>query len=215
MLIGTALMIGFQILDIQSAFKSINLDVIGFLFGMFSIVSALDKSGVLAVVSAKMLSKARNNPNLILLVFVVGLGLLSAFLLNDTMALLGIPLVMYVSKRIGIRPSILLIALSFGITIGSTMTPIGNPQNLLIALQSGIPLPFITFLRYLAIPTIVNLFLTYFILKLYYRKELFSLSSTIATTSGYQQTHDSDKKHHQQYVEEENLIGGDDDKSCR
>ena len=132
---------------------------------MFSIVSALDKSGVLTVVSAKMVSKARNNSNLILLVFVVGLGLLSAFLLNDTMALLGIPLVVYVSKRIDIRSSILLIALSFGITIGSTMTPIGNPQNLLIALQSGIPLPFITFLRYLGIPTIVNLFLTFLILK--------------------------------------------------
>jgi Na+/H+ antiporter NhaD/arsenite permease-like protein len=215
MLIGAALMIGFQIISIQSAFKSINLDVIGFLFGMFSIVSALDKSGVLTVVSAKMLSKAKNNPNLILLVFVVGLGLLSAFLLNDTMALLGIPLVVYVSKRIGIRSSILLIALSFGITVGSTMTPIGNPQNLLIALQSGIPLPFITFLKYLGIPTIVNLFLTYLILKVYYRKELSLLPSTTttATTSGYLQTQDNGKKHQQQYVQEENLIGGDDDKA--
>jgi Na+/H+ antiporter NhaD/arsenite permease-like protein len=78
MLNGAALMIAFQIVDIQSAFKSINLDVIGFLFGMFNIVSALDKSGVLTVVSAKMLSKARKNPNLILLVFVVRMGLLSA-----------------------------------------------------------------------------------------------------------------------------------------
>jgi Na+/H+ antiporter NhaD/arsenite permease-like protein len=58
MLVGAALMVGFQIISIQSAFKSINLDVIGFLFGMFSIVSALDKSGVLKIVSTKMLSKA-------------------------------------------------------------------------------------------------------------------------------------------------------------
>jgi Na+/H+ antiporter NhaD/arsenite permease-like protein len=183
MFIGAALMIGFQIISIQTAFRSINLDVIGFLFGMFSIVSALDKSGVLTVVSTKMLSKARNNPNLILLVFVVGLGLLSAFLLNDTMALLGIPLVVYVSKRIGIRSSVLLIALSFGITIGSTMTPIGNPQNLLIALQSGIPLPFITFLRYLGIPTVINLLLTFLILKIYYRKELLFLMSHTNTNA--------------------------------
>jgi Na+/H+ antiporter NhaD/arsenite permease-like protein len=211
MLIGAALMIGFQIISIQSAFRSINLDVIGFLFGMFSIVSALDKSGVLTVISAKMLSKARNNPNLILLVFVVGLGLLSAFLLNDTMALLGIPLVVYVSKRIDIRPSILLIALSFGITVGSTMTPIGNPQNLLIALQSGIPLPFTTFLRFLGIPTIVNLFVTYFILKIYYRKEFLLLKKTkiITTNNLHPQSHSIDKK--QQYIEEENLISHADD----
>src|SRR5919198_3461125 len=42
MLIGAAVMVGFQIIDIHSAFRSINLDLIGFLFGMFSIVSTLD-----------------------------------------------------------------------------------------------------------------------------------------------------------------------------
>jgi Na+/H+ antiporter NhaD/arsenite permease-like protein len=50
MLVGAALMVGFQIISIQSAFKSINLDVIGFLFGMFRIVPAFDKSGVLKIV---------------------------------------------------------------------------------------------------------------------------------------------------------------------
>jgi Na+/H+ antiporter NhaD/arsenite permease-like protein len=52
------------------------------------------------------------------------------------------------------------------------MTPIGNPQNLLIAVQSGISLPFTTFLIHLGAPTIVNLFVTYFILRAYYRNEL-------------------------------------------
>ena len=208
MLVGAALMVGFQIISIQSAFRSINLDVIGFLFGMFSIVSALDNSGVLKLVSTKMLSRAENNPDLILMVFVVGMGLLSAFLVNDTIALLGIPVVIYVCKRISIRSSILLIALSFGITVGSTMTPIGNPQNLLIALQSKIPLPFTTFLRFLGIPTIINLFVTYFILKVYYRKEFLLLKKTkkITTTTN---SHSSDKK--QQYIKEENLICHDAD----
>jgi Na+/H+ antiporter NhaD/arsenite permease-like protein len=47
MLIGAFLMIVFQVIGLEVAFKSLNLDVIGFLFGMFSIVTALDKSGVL------------------------------------------------------------------------------------------------------------------------------------------------------------------------
>src|ERR671929_847390 len=96
--------------------------------------------------------------------FVIGMGLLSAFLVNDTIALLGIPLVVYVARHAGIRPVVLLLALAFGITVGSVMTPIGNPQNLLIALQSGIPLPFTDFILYLSIPTMVNLFVTYFLL---------------------------------------------------
>ena len=209
MLIGAALMIGFQIISIQSAFKSINLDVIGFLFGMFSIVSALDKSGMLTVLSAKMLSKAKNNPNLILLVFVVGMGLLSAFLVNDTIAVLGIPLIVYFSRQIGIRSQVLLIALAFGITVGSTMTPIGNPQNLLIALQSGIPLPFITFLRYLGIPTIVNLFLTYLILKVYYRKELLLLhsSNTVTPNTKSHEHGYATAKEQLQHTNEQSLIG--------
>jgi Na+/H+ antiporter NhaD/arsenite permease-like protein len=209
MMVGAALMVGFQIISIQSAFKSINLDVIGFLFGMFSIVSALDKSGVLTVISTKTLSRTENNPELILMIFVVGMGLLSAFLVNDTIALLGIPLVIYVSKRISIRSSILLIALSFGVTVGSAMTPIGNPQNLLIALQSKIPIPFTTFLRFLGIPTIVNLFVTYFILKVYYRKEFLMLKSNAKITSNYHhQSHNASKK--EQHTQE-NLISHDDD----
>ncbi|MGB7956918.1 MAG: SLC13 family permease [Candidatus Nitrosopolaris sp.] len=140
MLIGAFLMIVFQVIGLEAAFKAINLDVIGFLFGMFSIVTSLDKSGVLRLVAMKMLSTA-NSLNSLLMIFVVGMGILSAFLVNDTIALLGIPLIIYISKQVGIRPLVLLIALAFGISVGSTMTPIGNPQNLLIAIQSGISLP--------------------------------------------------------------------------
>lgn len=171
MLIGAALMIGLQVTSVESAFQAVNLDVIAFLFGMFSIVSALEKAGVLHRLAVRMLGFART-PARLLMVFVVGMGVLAAFLVNDTIALLGIPLVVYVAKKSGVSTSVLLIALALGITVGSVMTPIGNPQNLLIAIQSGIPLPFTTFLLYLAVPTAVNLFLTFFILKWYFRKEL-------------------------------------------
>ncbi len=175
MLIGAVLMIGFQIISPKSAFESLQLDVIMFLFGMFSIVSALDKAGVLRYMAIKMLSRAKS-PDRILLIFVVGIGSLSAFLVNDTIALMGVPLVAYISKHTGIRPAVLLIALAFGVTVGSVMTPIGNPQNLLIALQSGIDLPFTNFIKFLAIPTIINLFLTYYILKIYFKKELIQIN---------------------------------------
>ena len=180
MLIGASLMMGFQIIDVNSAIKAIQLDVIMFLFGMFSIVSALDRSGFLKYVSVKMLSKAKT-PNSLLMMFVVGMGLLSAFLVNDIIALMGIPLVIYISKQVNVKPTVFLIALAFGVTVGSAMTPIGNPQNLLIALQSGISLPIVSFLKFLAIPTIVNLFLTYYILKIYFKKDLLHSSYTQGT----------------------------------
>ena len=182
MLIGASLMMGFQIIDVSSAIKSIQLDVIMFLFGMFSIVSALERSGVLRYVSVKMLSKAKS-PNSLLMMFVVGMGLLSAFLVNDIIALMAIPLVIYISKQVNVKPTVFLIALAFGVTVGSAMTPIGNPQNLLIALQSGISLPITSFLKFLAIPTIINLFLTYYILRIYFRKDLLQSSYSQGTTT--------------------------------
>lgn len=45
MTIGALLMVLLQVISVESAFEAINLDVILFLFGMFSIVSALEKSG--------------------------------------------------------------------------------------------------------------------------------------------------------------------------
>ena len=96
--------------------------------------------------------------------------------------MLGIPLIIYISKHIGIRPVVLLISLAFSISVGSTMTPIGNPQNLLIAIQSGISLPFTTFIIHLTIPTLINLFLTYMILRIYFRKDL----SAVDTAKTYE-----------------------------
>lgn len=171
MLIGAALMVALQVTTPEEALRSVNLDVIAFLFGMFSIVTALERSGVLRQVAIKMLSVA-GTPSRLLMVFVIGMGIMAAFLVNDTIALLGIPLVIYVAARTGIRPVVLLMALAFGITVGSVMTPIGNPQNLLIAIDSGIPNPFTTFLTHLAIPTILGLLATFYILKLVYRRDI-------------------------------------------
>jgi Na+/H+ antiporter NhaD/arsenite permease-like protein len=171
MSIGAVLMIGLQIISPKSSLQAIQPDVIMFLFGMFSIVAALEKSGVLNVVAVKMLSRAKS-ANSLLAIFVVGMGVLSAFLVNDTIALVGIPIVAYISKHLNIRPAVFLLSLAFSITVGSVMMPIGNPQNLLIAIQSGIPLPFSNFLKFLAIPTILNLFLMYYVLRFYFKKDL-------------------------------------------
>jgi hypothetical protein len=40
------------------------------------------------------------------------------------------------------------------------MTPIGNPQNMLIAVTSNMQAPFITFVKALAVPTLINLVVT-------------------------------------------------------
>jgi Na+/H+ antiporter NhaD/arsenite permease-like protein len=91
-------------------------------------------------------------------------GLLAAFVVNDTVALMGPPIAYIISRIGGVDPRLMFLLLTFSLTIGSVMTPIGNPQNMLIAVESGVEVPFITFVAKLALPTIINLVVTTYIL---------------------------------------------------
>lgn len=150
------------------ALKSVNLDVMLFLFGMFVIGRALEDSGYLSHLSYKFFKNAKT-PDALLLAIMFGFGLLSAFLMNDTMAIIGTPVILRLAKKHEIPPKPLLLALAFAVTIGSVTSPIGNPQNLLIAINGNIQTPFTTFFKYLLVPTIINLFIAYLLLKRFYR----------------------------------------------
>lgn len=151
------------------AFKSINLDVMLFLFGMFVIGKALEDSGYLSHLSYKLFKKADTSKKLLLFILFI-FGFLSAFLMNDTIAIIGTPIVLLIAKKHEMHAKPLLLALAFAVTIGSVMSPIGNPQNLLIAINSNIKNPFVTFFKYLLIPTILNLFVAYLLLNLFYKE---------------------------------------------
>ena len=169
MLLGAiAVFVTLQI-SLPDALKSINLDVMFFLFGMFIIGRAMEESGYLAHLSYKFFRRAGSVDALILYIL-FGMGFLSAFLMNDTIAIIGTPVVLLLSKKSGVNTKLLLFALAFAVTIGSVMSPIGNPQNLLVAIDGNVANPFVTFLKYLAVPTVVNLLAAYIILKIYYRK---------------------------------------------
>ena len=155
------------------ALKAINIDVMLFLFGMFVVGQALDESGYLCHLSYQLFKRAKTTDNLLLMILFV-MGFASAFLLNDTLAIIGTPVVLLLSKKHGVPPKLLLLALAFAVTIGSVMSPIGNPQNLLIALNGDIQSPFVTFFKYLLIPTVLNLLLAYLLLKLFFRGQFHS-----------------------------------------
>ncbi|MEM3737131.1 MAG: SLC13 family permease [Candidatus Bathyarchaeia archaeon] len=156
---------------LRDAYSAVNIDVIFFLIGMFSIVSALEASGLLKYLTLRILSFA-DSPDRVLFFTIIVLGTMSAFLMNDTIAIAATPIIISIAREVKIKPTPFLITLAFAVSIGSTMTPMGNPQNLLIALDSGIEAPLLTFLKFLGPPTVINCFVTYYLLKFYYRKDL-------------------------------------------
>jgi len=102
------------------------------------------------------------------------IGIASSILMNDTIAVIMTPLMVDLGKKLKLDEKFLLLLLAFGITVGSVMTPIGNPQNLIIGLQ--MVNPFYYFGKYLIIPTIINLVLTFYLLKMFFiKKEILKL----------------------------------------
>jgi len=152
------------------ALDAINPDVMIFLFGMFVVGEALVESGYLTYISNRFFSHAKN-PDQLVLFILFGMGLLSALLMNDTLAIIGTPLVLTLATRFKLSPTLLLITLAVAITTGSVMSPLGNPQNLLIAQDSGMTGAFVTFGSYLLIPTLINLVIAFGILRLFYARE--------------------------------------------
>jgi Na+/H+ antiporter NhaD/arsenite permease-like protein len=154
------------------AVRSVNLDVMLFLFGVFVIGEALEESGYLAHISSRLFSRS-GSLELLVLAVLFGGGALAALLMNDTLAIIGTPVMLLIAGRnehVLRTPKLLLLSLAFGVTIGSVASPIGNPQNLLVALNGGIADPFATFLKFLLVPTLVNLFIAYWLLRIFFRK---------------------------------------------
>jgi Na+/H+ antiporter NhaD/arsenite permease-like protein len=157
-------------ISLPDALHAINTDVMLFLFGMFIVGEAMVESGYLSTLSQRFFSYART-PNQMIFFLLFGIGFLSALLMNDTLAIIGTPLVLGLATKFRISPKLMLLSLAIAITTGSVMSPIGNPQNLLIAVNSGMETPFVTFSLYLLIPSLISLGVAFILLRFYFRTD--------------------------------------------
>jgi len=164
MAIGALLVLVTGQISLSGAMQAIDLDVMVFLFGMFVVGEGLILSGYLSALAYRTVHRVKSADGLIL-TLLFGAGLTSAVLMNDTLAIVGTPLVLHLAREHRLEPRLLLMTLAVAVTTGSVLSPIGNPQNLLIAVDGPVPSPFLTFLHALALPTLLNLLLAYVVLR--------------------------------------------------
>ncbi|MFO7618348.1 MAG: SLC13 family permease [Thermoplasmata archaeon] len=170
MAIGAMAMVFSGYLSPLRALAAINLDVVAFLFCLFVVGGALERSGYLSQIAIWIYGKARSVDKIVFLT-IFGIGIISAIMMNDVIAIVGTPLMLYIAAKNRVSSKPLLFGLAFAVTIGGAMSPIGNPQNLLVAVNGDIADPFVTFARYLILPTMVNLLVAYLWLKFVFRKD--------------------------------------------
>ena len=137
-LLGASLMVASGTLTLEQAYKAVDLDTLTLLLGMMIIVAHLRLAGFFQLAAA-WVGEHAHRPALLLVGVVLVSGLLSAFLVNDTVCLMLTPLVAETTLAMRRRPLPYLLALAMASNIGSTATITGNPQNIMIGSFSRIP----------------------------------------------------------------------------
>jgi len=118
MLLGASVVLLTGQISPENAVRAINLDVMIFLGAMFVIGESMQESGYLLYLFNRIFGRARNLDQLLLLIL-FAMGFLSALLMNDTIAIIGTPLMLYFARTLKIAPKLLLLTLAFAVTIGS------------------------------------------------------------------------------------------------
>ncbi|HEU5171800.1 MAG TPA: SLC13 family permease [Gemmatimonadales bacterium] len=168
-LLGAVGMVTVGGLPLGEAYAAIDLDVLVFLLGLMILVGYLELGGFFEATADWLLRRTRS-PRALLATVVVGSGALSALFVNDTVCLVLTPVLLAAVAPLQTRPTPYLVALATGSNVGSALTIVGNPQNMLIGLWSGIG--FGTFTLRMLLPVLGGLVLATALLLWIYRREL-------------------------------------------
>jgi len=136
-IVGAILMVAFEVVPLDAAYRAIDYRTIVLLFGMMILIASLRLARFFTWLANLAVSHVRH-PAWLLVVVVFVSGGLSALFVNDTICLVFTPVLIDLTRSRGRNPVPYLLALATASNIGSVATIVGNPQNMLIASVSGI-----------------------------------------------------------------------------
>lgn len=177
-LLGVMVLLILHVVPEHEAAALIDFETIMLLLGMMSIVAVLRKSGLFSIISVKIASLTKGSPIKILILFSIVTAVLSAFLDNVTTVLIIIPIIIELTRGMGLDPKIYVISQAIISNIGGTATLIGDPPNIIIGSKVG--LTFNQFIVNLTIPVIISLIVTLLYIWLTNREKFKPIDSNLA-----------------------------------
>jgi di/tricarboxylate transporter len=135
-------LVGGGILAPKEAFAGFSNDIIIILGAIFVISGALQETGVLDLLGARILKLAGTNPNRLLLLLMSSTAGVSALMNNTTVTAMFLPPTIGVARRAKLSPSRLLMPLAFASILGGTCTLIGTSTNVAVSgyiKEAGLP----------------------------------------------------------------------------
>lgn len=136
-LLGAMLMVLFQVMTPDQAYAAIDLPILGLLFGTMVVSVYLERADMFQYLGKLLAWKSQGAKDLLCRICLIS-ALSSALFTNDTSCVVLTEFVLKIARQHNLPPHPFLLALASSANIGSSATPIGNPQNLVIAVQSGI-----------------------------------------------------------------------------
>ena len=158
--LGAVAFLATGLISVEEAKAAVDAPTLAVLFGMMLLSAQYRLSGLYSAIGGRL---ARvEAPRRLLLGTILVTALLSAVLTNDVVCFALTPVLAGALLASGRPPLPYLLAIACASNIGSALTPIGNPQNILIAQR--MELPFLPFLLACLAPVALSLAVLYFLL---------------------------------------------------
>lgn len=177
---GAVAMIISGVITFDQAIAAIDFNTIALLLGMMIMISTLEIDGFFAFIANKTLVLAKS-PFKLLVIITIITGIASAFLVNDAVVLIFTPVVIIVARTLKFNPLPFVIAEILASNTGSAMSMTGNPQNMLIGVNSGIP--YGEFLLKLMPVSIIGMMVIIVFVHLFYRKKYHLTEKSVEAVS--------------------------------
>ncbi len=146
-----------------SAIGFVDVSTVSLLFGLMVVSAQFRLGGFYSVVTRK-LAALSVSPKALLLCLIAVAGVLSAVLANDIVCLAMAPVLIESCVRRRLDPVPFLLALACASNVGSAMTLIGNPQNMLIG--ESLKLSFSKYLLDAGLPSLLGLAVVWLVIVL-------------------------------------------------
>jgi Na+/H+ antiporter NhaD/arsenite permease-like protein len=153
-LLGVMTLLILRVIDEHAAASYIDYETIMLLIGMMGIVAVLKKTGFFDMLTVRIAKLTAGQPLRILILFCSVTALISAFLDNVTTVLIMVPIIIALTRGMGLDPKIYVVALAMASNLGGTATLVGDPPNIIIGSKVG--LTFNQFIVYLFVPVVLS-----------------------------------------------------------
>jgi len=137
-LTGVGVLVVLKVTTEHHAVGYIDFETLMLLTGMMIIVSLIKESGFFTIVSVKIAEITKGSPVKILVLFSIVTAVMSAFLDNVTTVLIIIPIIIELTRGMGLDPKNYVLSQAIISNVGGAATLIGDPPNVIIGSKVGL-----------------------------------------------------------------------------